>query len=71
MLGEAIEKELAVSGLNGHYDPRHIEAWIRMQHGSLSNVPPAYFEAEVRIARLCCDGASGEQSERLALSFGL
>ena len=53
------------------YSPRHIEAWMRSEHGTLDRLSKAAFRSEVSIALSCIDEAGVEQSEQLAKSYGL
>ena len=52
-------------------DPRHVEAWMRVEHPTLDGLDRRRFDTEVEIAVACIDHAGAEQSEALALSFGL
>lgn len=52
-------------------DPRHLEAWMRSEHGTLDALSEAEFSAAVRRAWACIDQAGAEMSEQLAKSYGL
>jgi len=52
-------------------DPRHVEAWMRLEHGTLDHLTASRFESEVCIANACIAEAGVEQSEALAVSHGL
>lgn len=53
-------------------DPRHIEAWMRLEHGTLDGLGGvAGFVAAVKAALACVDAAEAGLSERLAQSYGL
>ena len=52
-------------------DPRHVEAWMRVEHGCLDGLSPSQFADEVEIAIGCMDSAGDGTSARLAASFGL
>ena len=52
-------------------DPRHVEAWMRVEHPTLDAVGARRFREEVEIALGLIDSAGTEQSEALARSFGL
>jgi hypothetical protein len=52
-------------------DPRHVEAWMLVEHPTLDGLSPRQFDAEVAAAIACIDEAGVEQSEALAGSFGL
>ena len=53
------------------YDPRHIEAYMRLQYSTLDHLDAATFKAEVRIACECIEFMGADDAERLALSYGL
>ena len=53
------------------YDPRHIEAYIRVAHSTLDGLSPQEFRYEVRVACGCVDEGGLPMAERIALSFGL
>lgn len=53
------------------YDPRHIEAFMRSEHGTLDHLSPDTFAAEVAIAVMCIEDGGMEFGERLAKSYGL
>jgi hypothetical protein len=52
-------------------NPRHVEAWMRVEHGTLDWMDPERFSTEVEIALACLDRAGDDRSEALARSFGL
>ena len=66
-----IREDNAKAGFIGHYDPRHIEAFMRCEHGTLDSLSPAKFAAEVAVARECIDVGGKDGAEILAQSFGL
>jgi hypothetical protein len=53
------------------YDPRHIEAYMRVQHSTLGGLTREQFDAEVRLCKACVDEAGIAAAESCALSFGL
>lgn len=53
------------------YDPRHIEAFMRSEHGTLDKLSPSRFKSEVRIACMCVDEGGQEMAEKIAKSYGL
>lgn len=59
-----------IESLTSH-DPRHVEAWMRIAHGTLDHLGPAEFESEVCIANACVTEAGQQESETLAVSYGL
>jgi len=52
-------------------DARHVEAWMRLEHGCLDGLSREMFEREVHISVDCISQAGATESERLARSFGL
>ena len=52
-------------------DPRHVEAWMRLQYGTLDSLLASEVESEVKIAVACIDHGGLEHSEELAQSYGL
>jgi hypothetical protein len=52
-------------------DPRHVEAWMRLEHPTLDGLSRAQFIAEMHVALGCAIDAGPEASEALAASFGL
>ena len=53
------------------YDPRHIEAYMRLQHATLNSLTRRQFTAEVRLCRACVDEGGIDAAKRCAQSFGL
>ncbi len=53
------------------YDPRHIEAYMRLQYGTLSHLSRDDFAREAKICMACVDTAGVEAAERCARSYGL
>ena len=52
-------------------DPRHVEAWMRVEHPTLDGLSRAEFIAAMHAAVGCAIDAGAEESEALAASFGL
>lgn len=52
-------------------DPRHIEAFIRIEHPTLDHLDRQRFSNEVTIALLCVDEVGPAEAEQHALSAGL
>jgi hypothetical protein len=52
-------------------DPRHVEAWMRLEHPTLDGFSRVDFEREVDIAVIAIANAGADESEALAASFGL
>lgn len=65
-----IRETMAKLGFVGAADPRHVEAWMRLEHPTLDALSAAQFEHEVGIALLCIDEASPQENEALAESMG-
>lgn len=53
------------------HDPRHVEAWMRLEHSTLDALTAAQFQSEVCIANACITDAGAAESEALARSYGL
>ena len=71
MYDEIIAGILSRKGLQGKYNPRHIEGYIRLQYSTLDHLSLQDFESETKIAIECIDMAGVEHSEWLAKSYGL
>ena len=52
-------------------DPRHVEAWMRLEHPTLDGLSRAEFEREIDLAVAAIATAGAADSEALAASFGL
>ena len=70
MYQQYIREELAKTGNLG-YDPRHIEAFMRLEHSTLDGLSPSRFRTEVLIGVECVNHCGETESESLAKSFGL
>jgi hypothetical protein len=53
------------------FNPRHVEAYMRLQHSTLSNLSKSAFSREVRLCVECIKQGGIEAAERNAQSFGL
>jgi hypothetical protein len=53
------------------YDPRHVEAYMRLGHSTLDNLTESEFEAEVLIGISCIAEDGNANAEKCAQSFGL
>ena len=60
-----------IHALSAGYDPRHVEAYMRVEHNTLDHLRPGRFAAEVRFAVACVDEGGLDMAERVAKSFGL
>ena len=52
-------------------DPRHVEAWMRLEHPTLDGLSRAEFDIALDEALACARAAGAAESEALAASFGL
>ena len=52
-------------------DPRHVEAWMRVEHPTLDGLSRREFIAAMHAAVGCAIDAGADESEALAASFGL
>jgi hypothetical protein len=67
----AIRETMATIGRVGAADPRHVEAWMRIEHGCLDGLSRSRFTTEIEIALACIAAGPTADSESLAQSFGL
>ena len=68
---QTIREEMARMGFVGAADPRHIEAYMRLEHGTLDGLSRWQFRDEVVVGLECIRQGGVEAAERCALSFGL
>jgi hypothetical protein len=68
---QMVRDSLARSGNIGAADPRHVEAWMRLEHGCLDGLSRQQFADEVIIALQCIAAGPLADSEALAASLGL
>jgi hypothetical protein len=52
-------------------NPRHVEAWLRVEHGTLDQLSRQRFTREVELALQCIAEAGADVSDALAKSYGL
>lgn len=64
-----IKKALEQKGIEA--DPRHIEAFMRLEHPTLNHLSAAEFAEEINIGLACIAEVGDEEAERTAQSFGL
>lgn len=57
--------------LQPEHDPRHIEAYVRLEYGTLGNLAPSTMRREAQIAADCILVGGAANAESLAQSFGL
>lgn len=53
------------------YDPRHVEAYMRLTFGTLDHLSPEEFRREVYLACRDIDEGGVDQAEGLARSYGM
>ena len=53
------------------FNPRHVEAYMRVERNTLDGLSARQFASEVRFAEECIREGGGELAERIAKSFGL
>lgn len=53
------------------FDPRHIEAYMRLEHSTLDGLSREQFAAEIVMAAMCIAEGGTDAAERLARSFGM
>ena len=71
MYHEMIRNELAKQGFIGKYDPRHIEAYMRLENSTLDHLSGRQFAREVALCVACVDEGGTDAAERNARSFGI
>jgi len=59
-----------INSIDPTVDPRHVEAAMRLQYGTLDHLPRETFAAEIKLL-LACEAAEPGFGERLAQSYGL
>ncbi len=52
-------------------DPRHIEGYMRLEHGTLDGLSKKQFDSEIIMGIECIRADGKENAESLAKSFGL
>jgi hypothetical protein len=52
-------------------DPAHVEAWMRLEHGTLDGLDAIDFAREVQVAVGCITFAGINESDELARCYGL
>jgi hypothetical protein len=67
---QTIRETVARLGYLG-VDPRHVEAYMRLDHPTLDGLSRSQFVSEVKIAVQCVDAAGVVSAERCAQSYGL
>lgn len=70
MYDQTIKEEAIKQGYIG-VGPRHLEAWMRLEHSTLDGLTKTQFSREVHTGIVCVQQAGIEASENLAKSFGM
>jgi len=52
-------------------DPRHVEGYMQLAHGTLDQLSPQRFRTEVALAVACIAKGGIDAAEKLAQSYGL
>lgn len=68
---DLIRTTLAEVGLIGAADPRHVEAYMRLEHRTLDGLSKSQFKREVEIGVACVREGGVVEAEACAASFGL
>lgn len=68
---QMIRESMVSAGHIAAADPRHVEGWMRLEHGCLDGLSRSQFDAEVKIALECIAAGPLADSEALAASYGL
>ena len=71
MYKQMIRERLAKMGYIGKYDPRHIEAYMRLEHSTLDGLSSRQFDSEIKIGIECINADGLENAEKCAQSLGL
>jgi hypothetical protein len=67
MYRERIRETLARLGKTG-IDPRWVEAWMRLEYGTLDHLGGRTWNREVKVAAQCVEHSTPEVNESLARS---
>lgn len=67
---DLIRKEIVAQGKIG-IDPRHVEAFMRLEHGTLDALSEKQFKNEVSICIQCVEQGGIDNAESLAQSYNL
>ncbi len=71
MYQRMIKEEIAKRGYIGKYNPRHIEAYMRLKFSTLDGLSGKQFAFEVGTAMRTIDADGIQMAEELAVSFAL
>lgn len=70
MYQQMIREAMARLGRIGEQEPAIVEAWMRVEHGTLDALSAAQFQAEVAVSLDCARECTPEQNREVARSFG-
>lgn len=70
MYSKIIAERMKKMGIDG-FDPRHIEAYMRLEHSTLDGLSSQQFDDEILIGIECIKEDGLENAEMCAKSFGL
>ena len=59
-----------IKELSAASDPRHVEGYMRLAHGTLDQLSPEQYRAKVASAVACIAGGGIDAAEKLAQSYG-
>ena len=65
------QNQIRVSMNDARYDPRHIEAFMRVDHNTLDKFTSDEWRREIKLCKACVDECGAKQAEKIAQSFGL
>jgi len=60
-----------IAAIVPHVQPQIIEAWMRLEHGTLDALSPSRFRSSAEFAAMCAIEAGDEQNAALLRSYGL
>ena len=60
-----------IKSLAPEFDARHVEAFMRVEHGTLDALSPRQFDEEIWIACACIEEGGADMAESIAKSYGL
>jgi len=55
----------------GYMDPRHVEAYMRLLHGTLDGISQEQLDRSARLCSSCVQAEGIRKAEELAQSYGL
>ena len=70
MYSKLIRETVAKMGRIGA-NPRHAEAWMRLEYGTLDHLGGPTWDRAIREALACMDASTADENENLAKSYGL